>query len=89
MGLYTTGIGDLYVIRCKNYYKIGISGLLGSRFGDLQASNPFKIYLVYYKEYKQVREVERRLHHKLRKKKHRGEWYKLSKKDLEFIKNFK
>lgn len=65
----------LYIIKCKEYYKIGIAKNLKNRLSQLQIGNPFELEMVWSKELKNTLKIENVLHSELMKSKVRGEWF--------------
>lgn len=84
-GIYAQTKGsDLYVIKCCDYYKIGTTKNLTERIRTIQSGNPFPLELVYYGVGEG--ETENYWHYTFEDKHHKGEWYMLTKEDIEFIK---
>lgn len=75
----------IYIIKCKNLYKIGISERVKKRFQTFNTSNPFELELIFFHPVKLARIVEKDIHHKFSEKRIKGEWFKLNKKDLNSI----
>lgn len=75
----------VYVMKCRNFYKIGISGNPFQRLTNLQRENPFSIKLVIYKKFKNASEVERLLHRLFRNKNTKREWFNLQKRDIKTL----
>ena len=74
-GMYTRhSEGDLYVIRCGRYFKVGASKDVERRVRDLQASNPLKIELVYHGKDEACDEAL--WHAVFAHRHHRNEWFK-------------
>jgi len=66
---------DLYMIRCKDYIKIGTTTDIDMRLTALQANNPYPIELVgFWKGYGYMEET---WHKALAHLHHRGEWFKV------------
>lgn len=78
--VYIIQMGDF------NIYKIGIADNPVKRIKQLQTGNPYKLKLVdsFYKW--NARQVELRIHKRYNKYKMEGEWFKLSKKQIETLK---
>lgn len=68
----------LYLIKCQQYYKIGVASDVESRLAQLSTGNPFplKVEIVYKFDNADI--VERAIHQKLKSKRVRGEWFELS-----------
>ena len=81
--------GFVYVIYIdtglERIYKVGLAKHFSSRFSQHQCSSPFDIFvsIVYFVE--NMRLEEKILHSMFHDKRVRGEWFKLSKEDLESI----
>ena len=77
----------LYIIRCNssNFYKIGVSQHPEYRITDLQVGCPYSLVLVYKKQFDNAKEVESLLHRKYWKRCVEGEWFELSKDDIDSI----
>jgi hypothetical protein len=85
-------VQSLYAIKCKEYYKIGITSNIKDRIYTLQSSNPYKLKIIFLKKFrtrKTVRLNEVKLHHHFHDKRGMGEWFKLNSDDVKYIKNFK
>lgn len=67
----------VYVVKCRQFVKIGIAGDVASRLRELQTGNPFPLEIL--REYAAPRgvivAVEMRAHDYLRKFAHTGEWF--------------
>lgn len=69
----------IYIMRCGNSFKIGVSNNTLERIRTLQCGNPIKIELVYESDYMQnAYQVESTLHRELDEQKIKGEWFALS-----------
>lgn len=77
----------LYLIKCNEFYKIGIAYNLDNRLNSLQCGNPYEIDLVFAVKCTDALEVEKLLHINFKEKWHFREWYKLEDTDVQFIKN--
>ena len=79
----------LYVFEQEGYYKIGISNDPARRLSALQASTPFEVRISFVLGFGGDAEpIEKALHEYFINKHIRGEWYRLSKQDLEFIRSY-
>lgn len=66
----------VYFINCKQFTKIGFTAQTAEkRFRDLEGANPFP--LVLWATIPGMMSLERRLHKKFARWRHRGEWFKL------------
>jgi hypothetical protein len=72
----------VYLLECQGFYKIGITRNVVERLKACQTGNPFEIKLVYYDFCSRARTVEGILHALFKDKNVRGEWFKLSDKDI-------
>lgn len=79
--------GYVYLIKCgrTKYYKIGLSTVPSLRFAHLQHANPFKLELIKSVKVANCGAVEKSLHRKFALKRVRGEWFKLTKNNIEHI----
>jgi hypothetical protein len=85
-GIYAQNEGsDLYVIRCKSYYKIGTTKNIAERVRTIKAGNPFELEVMYYGLGKG--EMEEYWHQYFKDKHHEGEWYCLGENDIDIIKS--
>ena len=75
----------VYIVKCRRYYKIGVSNNIKSRINDLQVGNPFKISLYKLYSYHNAFNKEKELHIKYKSKCHTGEWFLLNQEDLKEI----
>lgn len=79
----------LYLLRCNEFYKIGIASNMNSRLNSLQCGNPYNIEIITAKRIKDAREIEQALHEKLFEFKHKREWFLLDDIDGEFVVDLK
>jgi hypothetical protein len=79
---------NIYVIGCGDFgaYKIGISTSASVRKEQLQSGCPFELSVVYSFNTPYARFVERIWHEKFHKSHLRGEWFDLTKKQVDLIK---
>jgi len=89
-GLYTepreiNNFGLVYLLKCNKYYKIGITSNINDRLSTIRMSNPYKVELIYCEYFDDYIKVEKELHTKYLKKRIRGEWFELTKDDVEAI----
>ena len=68
------------------YYKIGFTRCWEDRLISLEGSTPFCIELITLYQSPKAREIEGQLHCKYASKRIKGEWFRLSKKDVAQIK---
>lgn len=82
--------GFIYVFKCNEFYKIGISGNVENRFQVIDKSIPFEMSVDYKSPefiYINKGKIEKHLHKEFKAKRIKGEWFKLNKSDLNKIKN--
>jgi len=77
----------IYIIKCGKYYKIGITKRLASRITRFRVENPYDVKLVYTRNTKYNKYLEKELHSLLKKYLHRGEWFLISKGQIKSIIN--
>ena len=79
--------GIIYLVRCdgEKYYKIGVSRNLLKRITDIEHDCPFYIVLLFWAYTPDPFQVERDLHTQYANKRIKGEWYRLTRKDVEDI----
>lgn len=79
----------LYIIRCNGFYKIGIASDARERFFSIQVGNPYDLEMVgqYQIHSDWIRHFEFLVHKKFSElgKHVRGEWFRLSKEDLNYL----
>lgn len=75
----------LYVSKCNTYYKIGITTDLESRLAELQVGNPYPISFCLTVEFGNPSGAEKALHEKFKKQRIRGEWFALTRQDIQAI----
>lgn len=77
--------GFVYLIRCNDYFKIGVSSDPCKRLCALQTSSPYKLELIRYYKHDDIYEEEKFWHLELNSHRIRNEWFKLPKeKTLDF-----
>lgn len=75
IGLYTKGRQQhLYMVKCGDYFKIGVSDNPKRRIKDFESSNPFPIEVLYIGE--NEGHEEELWHNIFAHRHHRGEWFK-------------
>lgn len=76
--------GHVYIVNCNGVYKIGSTmGLVSSRVATIQSSNPNKIDTVCTIPSQRTMTLERDLHEKFKAWRVRGEWYRLTRRQIE------
>jgi thymidine phosphorylase len=78
--------GYIYIIKSKNLYKIGRTKNLKNRFKTYRTENPFEIKVIFQKKVNDYIKEEIKLLTKFKDKNYKGEWFKLDKKDIQWIK---
>jgi hypothetical protein len=73
----------IYIVRCNEFYKIGITDNIKKRMVALQTGNPYELSLV--KTYRAVTTFEGEIHDMFVRQKVRGEWFQLDTASLEVI----
>lgn len=78
----------IYIVKCNEYYKIGIADKPTDRFYQLQNGNPYKLELIatYEIARKHIKRLEDRFHRAFQKWNIRGEWFLLSDGQLSVVK---
>lgn len=77
--------GYVYVLKSKNLYKIGRCQDFKNRLRSYKTQNPFGISLIIKKKFTDCETKEKSLLLKFKKKQEKGEWFKLAKIDIEWI----
>jgi len=72
----------LYLIRCNDFFKIGVAGNVASRLAVFQTGNPYPLEVHSCYEYQSAGIVEAVLHQKFNPDNITGEWFKLDSRDL-------
>lgn len=75
----------LYLIKCQEYYKIGVAVDVENRLAQLSTGNPYPLSVEVYYEFENADVVERVLHQKYKNCRVRGEWFDLSRGDISDI----
>ncbi len=67
----------VYIFRCGEYRKVGITKDLRKRHADLQFGNPYPIHVELYRTVSAyfVRHIEKAAHERLAAHRHTGEWF--------------
>lgn len=73
---------EIYIIQCEEYYKIGQSYDAWKRMKNLETMNPYPITLIFHLEVNDANKTETKLHHLFASKRIKGEWFKLTTKEL-------
>lgn len=77
----------LYLIKCQQFYKIGIAVDVENRLAQLATGNPFPLEVEIVYEFDNAEYVERALHQRYQDARQRGEWFSLSYQDTVDIHN--
>lgn len=80
--------GYIYVIKSGEYYKIGRTVCLKDRIKKYITENPNEVKVLLNEKVVDYVDVEDKLLKMFKKKKHRGEWFKLDNSDIDIIKNY-
>lgn len=73
---------SIYLMGCKGVYKIGISNNPDKRYHTFLTGNPDIKLICYSKPVSFAYMLEAKLHRIFKNKKIKGEWFKLTKKDV-------
>lgn len=73
----------LYLIKCQQYYKIGVAVDVESRLAALQTGNPFPLIVSECYAFQNAEIVEKAIHQKFSKVRTRGEWFQLNENTAE------
>lgn len=77
--------GYIYLIQCGDYHKVGITERLGSRIVNYRVSNPYDVNLILFVDREDYKEVEKQIHKRFKDFIHRGEWFVLSKDQVQEV----
>lgn len=69
--------GYVYIVRCNEFYKVGIAHEIKARLSSLQIGNPYKVELMYAFRCNYPRQIEQAIHEMLEDNHIRGEWFEL------------
>ena len=79
---------SLYLIKCQDFYKIGITNDIEDRLAQLSTGNPFDLEIIVAFEFENASFIEKSLHQKFSEQKVKNEWFSLSEKDIQEIKDY-
>lgn len=79
--------GFIYVIKCKEFYKIGRTMHQNKIENRYKTHSPFLCELIFCIPCSNVISFEKYIHRIFNDKRHQGEWFCLSTADLEFIRS--
>ena len=77
--------GTFYILKCREYYKIGISTNYENRRKTYRTENPFVIDEIFAEKIHCADKVESCLKRMFKHQNHRGEWFNFTRRDLKFI----
>lgn len=72
----------LYLVKCNEYYKIGVAHDLDNRLNSLQCGNPYRLELVSAVKLMDSDYCEELLHQRYDSRRGIGEWFKLTDGDV-------
>jgi hypothetical protein len=72
----------LYLIKCQQFYKIGIANDVESRLAQLSTGNPFELEVLAVYGFANAEPVERAIHQRFSNNRKRGEWFELSQSEV-------
>lgn len=75
----------LYIIKCQEYFKIGVANDVESRLAQLSTGNPFPLEVQVIYEFENAESIEKALHQRYKENRVRGEWFRLGYEDLKNI----
>lgn len=67
----------LYLIKCQQFYKIGVANDVQSRLAQLSTGNPFKLEVLAVYGFANAEFVERAIHQRFANERKRGEWFEI------------
>lgn len=68
---------NLYLIKCQNFYKIGVAANVQDRLAQLATGNPFDLEVLAVFQFEYANSVESALHQRFSNERVRGEWFEL------------
>lgn len=74
---------NLYLIKCNQFYKIGIANDIESRLASLQTGNPYMLGIEACFQFTNAASVEKALHQRFSGVRTLGEWFELGENDLD------
>ena len=82
----TISKGYVYLLRCKEYYKIGVTDNdVPKRIQSMKTGNPFLIQIIFMVKVKEPFELEKAIHTCFKSSRMSGEWFSLDDDDLSVI----
>jgi hypothetical protein len=79
--------GFVYILGAGDYYKIGKAKVVTDRIKQIIPKLPFEVEIVYTIKSDDPYELEKFLHEQFADKRANGEWFKLCREDIEYIKS--
>jgi hypothetical protein len=78
----------LYLIKCQQFYKIGVANDVESRLAQLSTGNPFELKVLAVYGFDNAEPIERALHQKFSSKRERGEWFFFGSSETKSLEDF-
>ena len=75
----------LYLIKCQQFYKIGIANDVESRLAQLSTGNPFQLQLINVYGFENAEVVEKAIHQRFSSDRVRGEWFEIPNVNLDLF----
>lgn len=75
----------VYLLKCNEFYKIGIATGLESRVSSIQTGNPYEVELIWAAKLMDAIETEKALHQRFAGERTFREWFKLDEEDIAYI----
>ena len=72
----------IYLLECKNFYKIGFARDIRHRMHGYRVNNPFDVRVVYHKWTRDYKEFEEWIFNNFSERHHKGEWFDFSPNDI-------
>ena len=66
----------VYIIKCGQFFKVGITSNIRKRVSSIKSANPFPIVLIGSRYSVNAKSLEKELHKELKQHLVHGEWYK-------------
>jgi hypothetical protein len=82
---HATGAGYVYIVQCETLYKIGCTRYPRGRLKVLSVKSPFPMMLRLLIPAEDMTTTEEALHHHFALQRVRGEWFRLTLADLDYI----
>lgn len=79
--------GYVYLLKCQDFYKIGIATDVHKRISGMQTGSPYTILLVASVEVDNPLALEKELHAMYSHRHHRREWFALTEEDVNAIRS--